>query len=136
MDIRIAEPRDLDALLEHDRHIARARLECKIEEGQVLVLLDGENFAGWLRWGLFWDEHPFMNLLYLLEPYRGKGLGRELVTDWENRMKAAGHDVVMTSTQANEDGQHFYRRLDYQDAGALLLPGEPLEIIFIKELAL
>ena len=40
----------------------------------VLVMLDGDNFAGWLRWGLFWDEHPFMNLLYLLEPYRGKGL--------------------------------------------------------------
>lgn len=134
MDIRIAEPRDLDALLEHDRHIARARLERKIEEGQVLVLLDGENFAGWLRWGLFWDEHPFMNLLYLLEPYRGKGLGRELVTDWENRMKAAGHDVVMTSTQANECAQFFYRRLGYEDVGSFALPGDPLELILQKAL--
>ena len=109
MDIRIAEPRDLDALLAHDRHIARARLERKIEEGQVLVLLDGENFAGWLRWGLFWDEHPFMNLLYLLEPYRGKGLGRQLVKDRE-------------------------RRMGYDDAGAFALPGDPLELILQKAL--
>ncbi len=35
---------------------------------------------------------------------------------------------------SNEEAQHFYRRRHYVDAGALLLPGEPLEIIFVKEL--
>lgn len=100
----------------------------------VLVMLDGDNFAGWLRWGLFWDEHPFMNLLYLLEPYRGKGLGRQLVSDWERRMKAEGHGVVMTSTQANECAQFFYRRLGYEDVGAFALPGDPLELILQKAL--
>ena len=134
MDIRIAEMRDAGALLAHDRHITRARLERKIADRQILVLLDGENFAGWLRWGLFWDEHPFMNLLYLLEPYRGKGLGRALVTDWERRMKAEGHEIVMTSTQANECAQFFYRRLGYEDVGAFALPGDPLELILQKAL--
>ncbi|MGN1249414.1 MAG: GNAT family N-acetyltransferase [Candidatus Spyradocola sp.] len=134
MDIRIAEPRDLETLIAHDRHITRARLERKIAERQVLVLLDGETFAGWLRWGLFWDEHPFMNLLYLLEPYRGKGLGRQLVEDWERRMKAEGHELVMTSTQANECAQFFYRRLGYEDAGSFALPGDPLELILQKAL--
>ena len=134
MDIRIAEMRDAGALLAHDRHITRARLERKIADRQILVLLDGENFAGWLRWGLFWDEHPFMNLLYLLEPYRGKGLGRELVKDWERRMKAEGHEVVMTSTQANECAQFFYRHMGYADVGSFALPGDPLELILQKAL--
>ena len=134
MDIRIAETRDVETLLAHDRHITRARLERKIAERQVLVLLDGETFAGWLRWGLFWDEHPFMNLLYLLEPYRGKGLGRQLVKDWERRMKAEGHELVMTSTQANECAQFFYRRLGYEDVGSFALPGDPLELILQKAL--
>ena len=134
MDIRIAEERDLETLLTHDCHVTRARLERKIADHQVLVLLDGDSFAGWLRWGLFWDEHPFMNLLYLLEPYRGKGLGRQLVTDWENRMKAAGHEVVMTSTQANECAQFFYRHMGYDDVGAFALPGDPLELILQKAL--
>lgn len=134
MDIRIAEMRDAGALLAHDRHITRARLERKIADRQILVLLDGENFAGWLRWGLFWDEHPFMNLLYLLEPYRGKGLGRALVTDWERRMKAEGHEVVMTSTQANECAQFFYRHMGYADVGGFALPGDPLELILQKAL--
>lgn len=134
MDIRIAEERDLEALLTHDRHVTRARLERKIADHQVLVLLDGDDFAGWLRWGLFWDEHPFMNLLYLLEPYRGKGLGRLLVAEWEARMKAAGHEVVMTSTQANECAQFFYRHMGYDDVGAFALPGDPLELILQKAL--
>ena len=134
MDIRIAEMRDAGALLAHDRHITRARLERKIADRQILVLLNGENFAGWLRWGLFWDEHPFMNLLYLLEPYRGKGLGRALVTDWERRMKAEGHEVVMTSTQANECAQFFYRHMGYADVGSFALPGDPLELILQKAL--
>lgn len=134
MDIRIAEVSDLRALLAHDRHICRAQLERKIADQQVLVLLDGEIFAGWLRWGMFWDEYPFMNLLYLLEPWRGRGFGRLLVTDWERRMKAAGHGLVMTSTQANECAQFFYRRLGYVDAGSFSLPGDPLELILSKAL--
>ena len=64
-----------------------------------------------------------------------QGLGRALVSRWVEDMRRQGHRRVMTSSQANEEGQHFYRRLGYQDAGALLLPGEPLEIIFLKELA-
>jgi hypothetical protein len=49
-------------------------------------------------------------------------------------MQKRGHGMIMTSTQSNEQAQHFYRRLGYQDAGALLLPGEVLEIIFLKSL--
>jgi len=44
----------------------------------------------------------------------------------------AGYSVVLTSTQSNESAQHFYRRLGYRDAGGLLLPEEPLEILFVK----
>ena len=90
--------------------------------------------AGWLRWNLFWDNTPFMNMLFLLEEYRGQGFGGKMVSVWEEQMKAAGYECVMTSTLSNEEAQHFYRRRHYVDAGALLLPGEPLEIIFVKEL--
>lgn len=90
--------------------------------------------AGWLRWNLFWDNTPFMNMLFLLEEYRGQGFGGKMVSVWEEQMKAAGYECVMTSTLSNEEAQHFYRGRNYVDAGALLLPGEPLEIIFVKEL--
>ena len=134
MDIRAALTADLDWLAAHDRHIAREELAEGIRLGRVLVMeRDGERI-GWLRWNLFWDNTPFMNLLFLLDGHRRQGHGRALVTRWETDMAARGHKLVMTSTQSDEDAQHFYRRLGWRDAGALLLPGEPAELLFIKEL--
>ena len=76
---------------------------------------------GWLRYNLFWDNTPFMNMLFLLDNYRGKGYGKQLVNTWKCNMKAIGYDIVRTSTLSNEQAQHFYRKLGYKDAGSLLL---------------
>lgn len=134
--IRAATQSDLPWLQEHDRHIGMDEMRESVRRGRILLAEQAGQIIGWLRWSLFWDEIPFMNMLYLLEGHRRQGLGQALVSRWEEDMRLQGHRRVMTSSQANEEGQHFYRRLGYQDAGALLLPGEPLEIIFIKELAL
>lgn len=133
--VRPAALTDLDWLAAHDHHIARENLAESIRAGCVLIMeQDGERI-GWLRWNLFWDNTPFMNLLYLLDGHRGQGQGRALVARWEADMASQGHKLLMTSTQANEDAQHFYRKLGYRDAGALLLPGEPAELLFIKEIS-
>ena len=126
---------DIDWLAAHDHHISRDALEESLRAGRVLVMERDGDRVGWLRWNLFWDNTPFMNLLYLLEGHRGQGLGRALTARWEAEMASLGHRLVMTSTQSNEEAQHFYRRLGYRDAGALLLPGEPTELLFIKELS-
>lgn len=75
-----------------------------------------------------------MNMLYVLEGVRGKGYGKELVAFWEDEMRRKGYDRVLTSTLSSEQAQFFYRKLGYTDCGALLLPDEPLEIIFLKNL--
>ncbi|HIT53559.1 MAG TPA: GNAT family N-acetyltransferase [Candidatus Fimivicinus intestinavium] len=132
--VRKAEQRDLDFLLTYDRHIAPQELQSVVAMGRMLVLEAESGIIGWLRWNLFWDNTPFMTMLYLLEGARGQGHGRRLVSQWEALMKAQGYSLVMTSTQSDETAQHFYRKLCYVDSGALLLPEEPLEIIFTKKL--
>lgn len=92
------------------------------------------SFIGWLRFNLFWDHTPFMNMLYLLEDHRGKGHGRRLVRFWEEEMLKGGYKTVLTSTRSDEQAQFFYRRMGYKDCGALLMPDEPLEIILLKNL--
>lgn len=62
------------------------------------------------------------------------GLGTRLVTLWESEMREAGYDTTMTPTLSHEDARHFYRKLGYEDRGCLLLPGESLEILFVKPL--
>ncbi|MBQ8201772.1 MAG: GNAT family N-acetyltransferase [Clostridia bacterium] len=132
--IRTACPADLSFLSEHDRHIPLPELDSIIHLQRVLIMdVDGKP-VGWLRWGMFWDNTPFMNLLYLLDSHRLQGHGRALVAHWEQAMRSAGHTAVMTSTQANEGAQHFYRRLGYRDIGGFLLPDEAYELIMMKEL--
>jgi len=43
------------------------------------------------------------------------------------------YSILLTSTQANEKGQHFFRKHGYQDCGNLILPKESLELILYKE---
>lgn len=135
MEIRLAELTDLSWLTAHDRHIALGECERSVRLGRVLVLeAEDGGLVGWLRWNLFWDNTPFMNMLYLLEDSRRQGHGAAMVAHWEGMMAEAGFWRVLTSTQADEQGQCFYRRLGYRDAGALFLPGEAAELILMKDL--
>lgn len=134
MDIRTAKPDDLPTLAQHDRHISPRELETSIRLGRVYIAEEQGELLGWLRYNLFWDNTPFMNLLYVLDGYRGKGLGRALTERWEAQMKRAGYETVMTSTQSSERAQHFYTRLGYAAVGGFLPPGEGYELIFSKKL--
>src|SRR5665811_43385 len=110
--VRVATTSDLDYLSQHE-HIAATELEQIQRRGRILIAEDpGERGAvGWLRWGLFWDELPFMNMLQVAEERRDGGIGRLLVSAWESQCRKAGHATVMTSTLSNESAQHFYRRM-------------------------
>jgi ribosomal protein S18 acetylase RimI-like enzyme len=135
MHIDFAGAADLDYLVAQDRHLSPGVLEQKVERSEILVLWHDDRRAGALRFGYFWDEIPFMNLLWVQEGLRDRGFGTRLVSFWEDEMRESGHEIVMTSTLSNERAQHLYRRLGYRDCGALLLPDEPLEILFSKRLA-
>lgn len=131
--IRSADERDMENIASMDRHVSREELRQSILRERVLVAELDKIWIGWLRYGLFWDNIPFMNMLFLLEGYRGKGFGKVLVREWESRMARVGFKTVLTSTQADESAQHFYRRIGYKDCGALFLPQQPpTEIILFK----
>jgi ribosomal protein S18 acetylase RimI-like enzyme len=133
--IRLGTSEDTAWLIEHDHHVTPLMLQEKLAAQQILIAESQGLRVGWLRWGYFWDSIPFMNLLFVLAEYRGAAIGTQLVNVWEERMCKAGCTLLMTSTLSNEQAQHFYRRLGYEDRGALLMPQEPLEIIFIKQFA-
>lgn len=134
MEIRLAEKEDFETVSAFDRWISREELKAVIGRGRILIAEQDGVFAGWLRYGLFWDEIPFMNLLRFKDEYRRKGFGRVLVRHWEELMREYGFRTVMTSTSSAEDAQHFYRKLGYREIGGFLPLNEPYELIFMKEL--
>jgi len=111
MIIRYAENSNFIWLKEHDEHISNDILEIKIKSNEIFIVYENNERIGWLRYNLFWDNIPFMNMIYFLEKYRGKGYGKILVNYWENEMKEKGYKNVLTSTLSNEEAQHFYRKL-------------------------
>ena len=137
-EMSYAAPTDAALWLKFDAHIQEAELLRKIHSRQCYLLKNDNVPVGLLRYGLFWDSIPFVNLLFLVESARGKGYGRSAMRLWEMEMRAQGHASVMTSTQADESAQHFYRKLGYKDCGCLILDQPPLqqpaEIFFIKTL--
>ena len=77
-------------------------------------------------------------MLVVEEGARKKGCGRLLMARWEADMRAQGHGMLLTSTQADEEAQHFYRKLGYRDCGVLTvdIPGyaQPAELFLSKAL--
>ncbi|MBQ9409096.1 MAG: GNAT family N-acetyltransferase [Clostridia bacterium] len=134
--IRPAVRADWPAWHALDRALEQAAFEGKCADGTAYVALCGDRFVGVMRYSLFWDSIPFCNLLCIDAACRRKGIGRALMGRWEEDMKAKGHGLLLTSTQADETAQHFYRKLGYKDLGGFTLdfPGitQPLEIILGK----
>ena len=55
---------------------------------------------------------------------------------WQEDMKKQGYGLLLISTQVDEQAQHFYRKIGYQDCGSLILyvPGfqQPMEMFMSK----
>ena len=132
--IKYADEDDLETLKKYEHCISESELKNSINAKRILVMYNNDVFIGWLRFNLFWDNIPFINMLYFLKKYRGKGYGRQLLSYWEKEMLKNNYKRVLTSTLSNEQAQFFYRKNGYVDCGSLLLPNEPLEIILLKNL--
>lgn len=135
LEITYATESDYEYIRDRDHHILESLISPKIKQNEIYILRNpDEGRIGWLRYGYFWDNTPFMNMIWIEEQHRGNGIGKQSVLFWESEMKQKGFGLVMTSTLSNEDAQHFYRKLGYRDAGGLLLYDEPLEIFLTKTL--
>ena len=137
MTIRYAQKGDRAFWQSLDSRLTEEEFTRKTEARQAYVLEEAGEGLAVLRYGLFWDSIPFCSLLFIREDRQRKGYGRVLTAHWEKAMKDLGFGLVMTSTQSDENAQHFYRSLGYRDCGALALPfpgyEQPLEIIMAKQ---
>lgn len=132
--IRYATINDLLVLKKYDRHIMEAELRDSLNKNRIIVMENDGVFMGWLRFNLFWDNTPFINMLYILDSFQGRGCGGQLLAFFEKEMRENGHCLILTSTLSNERAQFFYRKHGFSDCGSLILPGQPLEIILLKNL--
>lgn len=134
MNIRKASENDFSLLSRCDRHIRAENLREAIGTGRIYIAENEKRLCGWLRYGMFWDNTPFMNMLFVTEGERGRGTGRALTEYWEEQMRMNGFGTVMTSTQSDEFAQHFYMHLGYSTVGGFMQEDGVYELIMMKKL--
>lgn len=136
MMIRYVQEKDRDFWFKLDRHLSEGEFQKKIRDKMGYVILENDIPVGLLRYNLFWDNTPFCTMLFIERKYQHQGYGRKLMEYWEKDMKSSGYGMVITSTQVDEEAQHFYRKMGYKDAGGMLidLPGyeQPMEMFLIR----
>lgn len=136
--IRYLEASDKQFWYSLDKHLPETEFYNKVQTKRGYILLLDDKPIGLLRYNLFWDNTPFCTMLLVDEKYQRKGYGEHLMKYWENDMKMQGYGMLLTSTQADETAQHFYRKLGYKDCGGFVIDipayAQPMEIFFMKEI--
>jgi GNAT superfamily N-acetyltransferase len=121
-----------------DKHLSEKEYRNKILLDQCYIIEEDNKCIGVFRYNLFWDTIPFLNLIYIDWNYHRRGLGSKAMLYWEDEMRLAGYELVMTSTMVDEVAQHFYRKLNYKDCGCLVKDFPPLvetmEMFMMKSL--
>ena len=138
LQIRYVQLEDKAFWYRLDKHLAEREFERKVREKRGYVLLDDNKPIGLLRYNLFWDNTPFCTMLFVDRNNQNKGYGKKLMEHWEADMKSQGYGMLLTSTQVDEEAQHFYRKLGYRDCGGFVIdvPGyeQPMELFLIKDI--
>lgn len=136
--IRYAKEEDKEFWYIWDKHLPESEFVKKIKYHRAYIIMDEEKPIGVMRYNLFWDNTPFLTMIFLDWDYHKQGYGRKAMESWEKEMKKQGYKMIMTSTQVDEEAQHFYRKLGYKDCGCLVMdiPGfeQPLEMFLAKSL--
>ncbi len=72
--IEYANENDIGGILELDGHIDQKILIRKISHNEVYVFREETDVIGMLRYSLFWDNTPFMNMICIKQSFQRKGL--------------------------------------------------------------
>lgn len=121
-----------------DQHLPEKEFDNKVQTKRGYILLLNDKPIGLLRYNLFWDNTPFCTMVFVDWEYQRKGYGRKLIEYWEHDMKVQGYQMLLTSTQVDEEAQHVYRKLGYKDCGGFVIDipefAQPMEMFFIKSI--
>ena len=136
LEIRYVQLEDKEFWYNLDKYLPEQEFDSKVREERGYVLLDDNKPIGLLRYNLFWDNTPFCTMLFVDRNNQKKGYGKKLMEHWEADMKSQGYGMLLTSTQVDEEAQHFYRKLGYKDCGGFVIDilgyEQPMELFLIK----
>jgi GNAT superfamily N-acetyltransferase len=106
----------------------------KIAHDEILV---DDDVTGYLTWTLIW-RLPWIEFVRVREGERRRGVGAALVRALEDRLRAAGGYMLMSSSASTDpDAIAWHRAIGFGDGGRIewrAWRGAPPEVLHYKEL--
>jgi len=110
--------------------------ERKILRDELLVA-DDDEIIGYLTWSSLW-RLPWIEFARVRKARRREGVGRSLVGALEDRLRAAGGwMLISSSTGTDKDAIAWHRAIGFKDGGRIewgIWKGAPPEALHYKEL--
>jgi N-acetylglutamate synthase-like GNAT family acetyltransferase len=134
LTVRLASPTDL-AFVHQDGHLPPEVVGHKIEAQAVLIAEHVGQPVGYLRLEYLWSSVPYIALIRVLPDHRRRGVGRALLTDLEDRLRAQGHKALYSSSQADEpEPQAWHRHMGFHECGFIAgLNGNGVGEVFFRK---
>lgn len=135
LHVRRARLADLP-FLQQDGNIPSHEVRRKIELGDVFVADHGVEPVGYLRVEFFPADTPFIASVFVLDSFRRRGIGRQLVLHAAVSMRERGLRMVYSSVPTDHSAAiAWLRRLEFDECGFLASPpGEPGLLFFRRPL--
>jgi ribosomal protein S18 acetylase RimI-like enzyme len=93
-----------------------------LKKGAAIITakVDGQT-AGFAWYAIrgAWDRSAYLRLIGILPAYQGLGIGEQLLRAVESLAAQEVQDIFLLVTDSNTSAQRFYRRLGYQQVGAI-----------------
>lgn len=113
-----------------EAHIA-ANLDCIKEI--VIAEWHGER-VGYVRLEYLWSIVPYISLIQVLPAYRRRGVGKALLRFIETFLRAAGREILYSSSQVDEaEPQAWHRYVGFEECGFIAGINEGVGEVFFRK---
>lgn len=140
--IRFAQTDDFQLVRKldpHSKYIDPDKLRRKIEGDEVLIASADNVPVGLLKFSYFWTTRPYIDLVWVIEEQRGKGVGSQLLDFLEKYLSKNGYSYLYSSSEeAEEAPQQWHLKHGFKKCGvlsAINLPHDQTgEVFFYKHI--
>ncbi len=133
MKVRYGAEEDFSLVQKIDDSIIMPEFKKWVNNRQVLLIYENDDFAGWLQYSFFLERIPMINYFSLFEEFRGIGDGTLSLLIWERQMMERMYDKFMVAINKNDENAiRFFEEKGYKQIGDVNIPDEEEKSIYFK----
>lgn len=118
--LKFAEGQEIEACLGFDPEVSFEQMKSKIENHEILIAVKETQVIAYLKLQYLWESKPFISLIKVAPPYRGQGIGRNLLAYLTYFLEMNGFNALYSSSQVNEcSPQEWHRKMGFVEAGII-----------------